>query len=84
MNKESESESEILSILIEVLSRARAKRRKSIQDFKSGILIGRFSSDGASSMTMKGLILPFQKLSVLKILPSVESKCDYPAGLKAF
>ena len=54
MNKESESESEILCILIEVLSRARAKRRKSLQDFKSGILIGRFSSDGASSITMKG------------------------------
>ena len=55
---ESESESERLCVLIEVLSRARANGRKSLQDFKSGILIGRFSSDGASSMSMKGLILP--------------------------
>ena len=44
-----------LCILIEVLSRAHAKGEKSLNDFKFGTFIGRFSSDGTPSMAVKGL-----------------------------
>ena len=36
----------ILSVLVEVLSRAHVKREKSLNDFKFGTSIGCFSSDG--------------------------------------
>ena len=45
----------ILSILIEVLSRTHAEKGKSLNDFKFGSCIGRFPSDDAASMTVKGL-----------------------------
>ena len=45
----------ILYVLIEVLSRAHAKEQKSLNDFKFVIFIGRFPSDGAASMAVKGL-----------------------------
>ena len=41
----------VLCILVEVPSRAHAKRAKSLDDFK----FGRFSSDGAASTAVKGL-----------------------------
>ena len=44
----------ILCLLVEVLSRAHAKRGKSLNDFKFGVFIGCFSNDGAASMAMKG------------------------------
>ena len=46
----------ILCILAEVLSRAQAKRGKSLNHFKRGTSIGRFSSDSAASTAMNGLI----------------------------
>ena len=47
----------ILSILTEILQRAHAKAvKKSLNGFKFGIFIGRFPSDGAAGMTVKGLI----------------------------
>ena len=45
----------ILSFLIEIFSRAHAKGKKILDDFKFGIVIGRFPSDGAESMAVKGL-----------------------------
>ena len=42
-------------ILIEVLSRAHAKRRKGLINFKFGTVIDRFPSDGAASRAVKGL-----------------------------
>ena len=45
----------ILCILIEIVSRARAKGGKSLNDFKFGTIVGRFQSDGVASMAMKGL-----------------------------
>ena len=46
----------ILSILTEVLSRAHAKgQTKSPNDFRFGTPTGRFPSDGAASMAVKGL-----------------------------
>ena len=47
----------ILRILIEFLSRAHAKGRKSQNDFKFDTFIGRFPSDRAASMAVKGLDL---------------------------
>ena len=44
-----------LCILIEVLSPARAKGEKSLNDFKFGSFTGRFPCDGAASMAVKGL-----------------------------
>ena len=38
----------LLCVLVEVLSRAHAKREKSLHDFKFGLSVGRFSSDGAA------------------------------------
>ena len=46
----------MLCILIEVLSCAHAKGGKSLNDFKFGSFIGRFQSDGAASMAVKGLM----------------------------
>ena len=43
-------------ILIEVLSRARAKGRKGLINFKFGTFIDRFPSDGAASMAVRGLM----------------------------
>ena len=42
-------------ILIEILSGAQAKGKKVLNDLKFGIFIGRFPSDGAASMAVKGL-----------------------------
>ena len=47
----------MLCIKVEVLSRAQAKRVKSLNDLESGTSVGRFSSDGAASMAVKGLRL---------------------------
>ena len=41
----------VLRILVDVHSRAHARRAKSLNDFK----FGRFSSDGAASTAVKGL-----------------------------
>ena len=46
----------MLCILVEVLSRAHVKRGKSLNDFKFGTSTGRFSSAGAASTAVKGLI----------------------------
>ena len=46
----------ILCILVEVLSRAHAKRVKSFNDFKFGASVGRFSSGVAASRAVKGLM----------------------------
>ena len=45
----------ILCILVEILSRAQAKTGESLNDFKFGTSVGRFSSDGAASTAVKGL-----------------------------
>jgi len=47
----------MLCILIQVLSRAYAKGRKSVNDFKFGTFVDRFPSDTLASMVMKKLIL---------------------------
>ena len=44
----------LLCILLEVLSRALAKKGKSLNGFKVGTSVGRFSSDGAASTAVKG------------------------------
>ena len=44
-----------LCILIEILSPAQAKGAKSLNGFKFGTFIGRFPSDGATNMAVKGL-----------------------------
>ena len=44
----------ILWVLVEVFSRAHAKSGKSLNDFKFGTSIGRFSSDGAARTAVKG------------------------------
>ena len=41
--------------VIEILSPAHAKGEKSLNDFKFGTFAGRFPSDGAASMAVKGL-----------------------------
>jgi len=41
--------------LIEILSGTHAKGAKSLNDFEFGTCIGRFPSDGAESMAVKGL-----------------------------
>ena len=55
-----------LCILVEVLSRAQAKKGESLNHFKFGTCIGSFSSDGAASTAVKGLkpvwVLSYQKL----------------------
>ena len=43
-------------ILIEVLSRAHAKGRKGLINFKFDTFIDRFPSDGAASVAVKGLM----------------------------
>ena len=45
----------ILSILIEILSCAHVKERKSQNDFKFGTFTGCFKSDSMASMAVKGL-----------------------------
>ena len=45
----------IQCILIEVLSRAHAKREKSLKYFKFDTFIDRFPSDTLASMAVKGL-----------------------------
>ena len=45
----------MLWILIEVLSRVYAKTGKSLNDFKFGTSLGRFSNDGPASTAVKGL-----------------------------
>ena len=47
----------ILCILIEVLSRAHATSKKSLNDFRFGAFIGHFPSDGTVSMAVKGLTM---------------------------
>ena len=50
----------ILSILIEILSRAHENgQKKSRNDFRFGTPISRFSSDGAASVAVKGLRAAF-------------------------
>ena len=67
----------VLCVLVEVLSRAHAKREKSLNGFKFGTSTGRFSSDVAASTAVKGLkaavtgfltvtVYPFVALIVLK------------------
>ena len=46
----------ILCILIQVLSLAHEKGRKSLNDFKFGTFAARFPSDTMANMVMKGLI----------------------------
>ena len=46
-----------MCVFVKVLSRARAKREKSLNGFKFGTCIGCFLSDGAASMAVKGLDL---------------------------
>ena len=41
--------------MIEIFLRARAKGQKDVTDFKSGTFVGRFPSDGAASIAVKGL-----------------------------
>ena len=53
----------MLCILTEILSCARAERAKSLNDFKFGTAIGRFPSDGAVSMAVKGLTLAITTLA---------------------
>ena len=45
----------VLCVSVEVLSRAHAKRGKSLNDFKFGTSTDRFSSDGAAKTAVKGL-----------------------------
>ena len=45
----------ILSILIEILSGAHAKGAKSLNGFEFDSFIGRFQTDGAERMAVKGL-----------------------------
>ena len=45
----------MLCILVEVLSAAHSKGEKSLNDFKFDTFIGRFPSDDAARMTVKGL-----------------------------
>ena len=45
----------ILCILIQVLSRAQAKGAQRLNNFEFGIFIGRFPSDDAASLAVKGL-----------------------------
>ena len=49
-----------LCILIEIFSPAHAKGEKKLNDFKFGTFTGRFPSDGAASMAVKGLIEAFR------------------------
>ena len=46
----------ILCVLVEVLSRADAKRGPSLNDVKFSTSVGRFSSDVAASSAVKGLM----------------------------
>ena len=53
----------LLRILVEIFSRAHPKGGKGPDDFKCGFCIGRFESDGAASVAVKGLIkMPPQKV----------------------
>ena len=45
----------MLSILIEIFPRVHAKEEKILNDFRFGTLIGRYPTDGAASMALKGL-----------------------------
>ena len=45
----------IISVLMRIISRADAKGGKSLTGFKSGTFVGRFPSDGAGSIAVKGL-----------------------------
>ena len=47
----------MLCVFTEVLLRAHAKGRRSLNDFKFGTSVGCFLSDGAAGMAVKGLIL---------------------------
>ena len=46
----------VLCVLIEFLSRAHVEGKR-LYDFKFGNFIGRFPSDGAASMAVKGLTM---------------------------
>ena len=46
----------VLCVLVDILSSALAKRGKSLNGFKFGTPVGRFSSDGAASRAVKGLM----------------------------
>ena len=45
----------VLCVLVDILSSALAKRGKSLNGFKFGTPVGRFSSDGAASRAVNGL-----------------------------
>ena len=45
-----------MCILIEISSRDHAKGKKDLNGFKFGNSVGRFPSDGAATMAVKGLI----------------------------
>ena len=65
-----------LCILIEILSPAHAKGEKSLNDFKFGTFAGRFPSDGAASMAVKGLKRIFGMVGVYNPLKSLFN-CRY-------
>ena len=48
--------------MVEVLSRAYVKRENSLNDFKFGTSVGDFSSNGAASTAVKGLMWPLSLL----------------------
>ena len=54
----------ILFILVEILLRVHAKRGKSLNDFKFGTSVSRFSSDGAARMAVKGLSISTFRLQL--------------------
>ena len=49
----------ILCILIEILSRAHAKGKKSLKGFEFGGFIGRFPSNRAAGIAVKGSMLAY-------------------------
>ena len=63
----------VLCIWIEIVSRARAKEKKELNTFTFGAFIGRFQSDGAASIAVKGLIVCSRRLSGVN-LKEVEPK----------
>ena len=58
------------------LSPAHAKGEKSLNDFKFGTFAGRFPSDGAASMAVKGLKRTFGMVGVYNPLKSLFN-CRY-------
>ena len=54
--------------VIEILSPAHAKGEKSLNDFTLGTFTGRFPSDGAASMAVKGLKAPYTYAYASRVL----------------